>query len=88
MPLASIKTYYDQIDGLLDTASTQHDDAQLASLGAAVQERRGNWKAVADSSVQGTAGQIVNVLADADANLEPNQVQELEKHVHKRLPNA
>jgi hypothetical protein len=85
MPIASIKTYYDQIDGLLDTASTQHDDAQLATLGAAVQERRGT---AADTAVQDVAGQLVNVLAQADANLEPNQVQELEKHVHKRLPNA
>ena len=86
MPIASIKTYYDQINGLLDTADAQHDQSQLATLSAVVQERGGDWRAVADSSVEPVASQLVTVFNDAEANLEPAQVQELEKHALKRLP--
>jgi hypothetical protein len=86
MPIASVKTYLDQLDQVIDTAGEQHDDAQLASLGTVVDSRREDWQAVAaDNSIEAVASQVVTVLDDADANLEPNQVETLEKHVHKRV---
>jgi len=88
MPIASVKTYYDQINGLLDTADTQHDQSQVATLGAVVDNRRGDWQAVADTSIEPVASELVTVLGEADANLEPGQVQELEKHVQKRVAKA
>jgi hypothetical protein len=81
MPIASIKTYLDQIDEVLTTDASL-DEPQRTKLSSAVRERR---TLSGDSTVEELSTQLVAVLVDADATLEPGQVEVLEAHVAKRL---
>ena len=82
MPIASVKTYVDQVEQVLASADTSLDEPQRTQLSSAVQERR---TVSGDSTVEDLSTQLVAVLVDADANLQPGQVEALEAHVARRL---
>jgi hypothetical protein len=79
MPIASIKTYLDQVEQVL--ADESLDEPQLVQLRTAVKER----VAVSGDPV---STRLVAVFSDADEKLPPGQVQALEAHVLERLPDA
>jgi hypothetical protein len=76
MPIASVKTYLDQVDQVL--AGESLDESQTVQLRSAVQER-----VAVDGDPVSTG--LVAVLTEADAKLQPGEVQAIEAHVHKRL---
>jgi hypothetical protein len=82
MPIASIKTYLDQIDEALTGADATLDEPQRTELSSATRERR---TVSGDSTVEQISNRLVAVFTEADETLQPGQIEALEAHVSKRL---
>lgn len=72
---------------LLDLADDQLVLQERTRLRMAVDERHGDWfSLVGGLPMQELAVLLVELLADADRELPPDQVRELEALIRKRLP--
>ncbi len=89
MPIDNFKVFVDQVDEVLGPAEQSLDTSQRTRLRSAARKRHGNWRATAaDKPVQDVATRLVAILADADAALEPAEVEALEAHIQTRLADA
>lgn len=76
-----------QTERLLDLADEQLDLQERDRLRLAIVERRGDWFAlVGGMPAQELAERFTALLADADRELPPDQVGELEALIRGRLP--
>jgi hypothetical protein len=77
------------IERLLDLAHEQLDDPERRRLRATITARYGDWEIIArGTAVHNPAERLVGQLADADAELAPDEVRQLEARVYERLPDS
>jgi hypothetical protein len=82
-----VEPFRDQLEGLLDLADEQLDRRERDRLRLVIGQRHGDWFAwVGGLPVQQLAERLIGLLEDADKELTPEQVRELESLIRKRLP--
>jgi hypothetical protein len=75
------------IDVLLERADEQLTAAERARLRVAIEYRHGDWEGIAHQApVLGFAIRFVSQLADAEVELSPEEVRQLEARIGERLP--
>lgn len=85
--MAELDDFRAETERLLALADDQLALQERARLRAAIEERQGDWFAlVGGTSVQGFAERLAGLLAEADRELPPDQVRELEALIRKRFP--
>ena len=85
--MTELEHFRAQTERLLDLAADQLVLQERDRLRVAIDQRHSDWFAlVGGTSVQGLAERFTALLADADRDLSPDQVRELEALIKKRLP--
>ncbi|HEY7560951.1 MAG TPA: hypothetical protein VH650_02135 [Gaiellaceae bacterium] len=76
-----------RVESILDLADEQLVLQERGRLRLAVEERHGDWFAlVGGLPMQTHAERLVGLVGDADRELSPEQVRELEGLIRRRLP--
>jgi hypothetical protein len=87
--MAELEHFRAQTERLLDLADERLDEGKRDQLRSAVEQRHGDWlPMVANTPVQGLTQRLTEFLADADRELPPEQVGELEALIRERLPKC
>ena len=85
--MTELEDFRAQTERLLDLADERLDDGERDRLRSAIEQRHGDWlPMVANSPVQGLTERLTGFLDDADRELPPGEVRELEALIRERLP--